>query len=88
MNEEASQDDWKLDEWTIKSFKEKDWNLLKTYVERYLQLPLDEREQLTNKVSNILIEKIGIDTSGKTALELERMLFTLYLHLKEEWEFE
>ncbi|MCK0469935.1 RDD family protein [Halalkalibacter sp. APA_J-10(15)] len=83
-----TRDDWKLEEWTIKSFKEKDWNLLKTYVERYLQVPLEEREQLTKKVSSILIEKVGIDTSGKTTLERERMLFTLYLHLKDEWEFE
>lgn len=80
--------DWQLDEWTIKSFNEKDWQLMKTYTDRYKQIPLNEREALTRKVAEILLVKAGVEVAEKSTSELERRLFVLYLHLKEEWEFE
>lgn len=77
-----------LDDWTIKSFQQKDWNLLKTYYERFLYLPELERDRMTRKIAEILLPKAGIDYSTKKYLEMENDLLALYLVLKEEWEFE
>ncbi|WP_096155045.1 MULTISPECIES: RDD family protein [Bacillus] len=77
-----------LDDWTIKSFKQKDWNLLKTYYERFLFLPELERDRMTRKIAEILLPKAGIDHSTKRYMQMENDLLALYLILKEEWEFE
>ncbi|GHH99073.1 RDD family protein [Neobacillus kokaensis] len=77
-----------IDEWTMKSFKEKDWKLLKTYASRFRQLPDTERDQMTRQIAELLLPKIGVETAGKTANDLENTLLVLYLHLRDEWEFE
>jgi uncharacterized RDD family membrane protein YckC len=77
-----------IEEWMLKSFGTKEWNLVKTYSNRILQLPASEREQMTKKTAEILLPKMGIEIDGKTNIELENYLFILYLQLKEEWEFE
>lgn len=83
-----SKDDLTLDEWALKPLGTKDWNLINTYSNRFLQLPNDERYQLTKQVADILLLKIGLDMKGKNDHELENILLVLYLILKDEWEFE
>jgi uncharacterized RDD family membrane protein YckC len=83
-----TKDDLVIEEWAFRSLGTKEWNLVKTYSDRLLQLPLKERVQLTNKMAEILFPKIGIEIMGKEVLELENTLLILYLLLKEEWEFE
>ena len=83
-----SKDDLEIEEWAFRSLEAKEWNLVKTYSHRLLQLPINERVQLTNKMAEILLPKIGIEIEGKEASELENILLILYLFLKEEWEFE
>ncbi|WP_144548124.1 RDD family protein [Bacillus sp. X1(2014)] len=87
-NRGLSRDDLILDEWTLKSLGMKDWKLVKTYAGRFLQIPLDERNQLTEQIAVILFPKIGLDPSGKTTEELENNLLVLYLVLLDDWEFE
>lgn len=72
----------------LRSLGKKEWELLKTYSNRILQLKVEEREQLTKKVAEILFPKIGLNVQGKTNEELENNLFILYLLLRDEWEFE
>ncbi|MFC4322204.1 RDD family protein [Litchfieldia salsa] len=77
-----------LEEWILKSFVLKDWKLINTYSNRLLQLPAFERKQLTVKVANILFPKIGLDAKGRSEADVENTLLALYLHLRDEWEFE
>ncbi|MBV7506487.1 RDD family protein [Bacillus sp. sid0103] len=81
-------DDLTIDQWTLKSLGKKEWKLVSTYVSRFLQIPLAERNQLTEQISELLFPKIGLDPAGKTTTELENTLLVLYLILCEEWEFE
>ncbi|WP_042355814.1 RDD family protein [Bacillus rubiinfantis] len=83
-----SKADLVVDQWTLKSFKEKDWKLLQTYASRFQQLPNDERTQLTQQIASLLLPKLGIESAGRTASELENTLLVLYLHLRDEWEYE
>lgn len=83
-----SKDNLTLDEWTLKSLGMKDWKLVKTYASRFLQIPLDERNQLTEQIAELLFPKIGMDPSGRMITELENILLVLYIVLREEWEFE
>ncbi|PLS09531.1 RDD family protein [Neobacillus cucumis] len=83
-----SQNNLLLDEWTLKSFTSKDWKLVSTYANRFTQLPLKERNQLTKQIADILLPKTGLDSAGKTERELEDMILIIYLILKDEWEFE
>lgn len=87
-NRGLSKDHLVIDEWTLKSFKEKDWKLLKTYIGRFQQLTEIERVQLTRQIADLLLPKIGIDAAGKNTEDLENILLVLYLHLRDEWEFE
>ncbi|MEH7081898.1 RDD family protein [Neobacillus drentensis] len=83
-----SKDELMIDEWTLKSLGMKEWKLVKTYASRFLQIPLEERNQLTEQIAVILFPKIGLDPSGKTTEELENNLLVLYLVLLDDWEFE
>ena len=83
-----SKDDLTIDEWTLKSVGVKEWKLVNTYASRFLQIPLEERNQLTEQIAAILFPKIGIDPVGKTTSDFENTLLVLYLILREEWEFE
>ncbi|WP_186578878.1 RDD family protein [Aquibacillus kalidii] len=78
----------RLEEWQIKAFKEKDWKLIKTYSNRFLQIPLIEKNSLTKQTAHITLQKIGMQMENKTETELENILFVLYLYLQEEWEYE
>lgn len=84
----VSKENLVIDEWTLKSFKAKDWKLINTYASRFMQLPERERYQMTRQIADILLPKVGVEAAGKTETELENMLLVLYLHLRDEWEFE
>ncbi|MCM3567693.1 RDD family protein [Neobacillus mesonae] len=77
-----------IDEWTLKTFKEKDWKLLSTYTARLPQLPKAERYEMTRQIADLLLPKMGVETAEKNENELENILLVLYLHLRDEWEFE
>ncbi|WP_338079376.1 RDD family protein [Aquibacillus halophilus] len=83
-----SQNDIIIDEWTLKTLGTKEWNLLKTYSNRLLELPVMERKQLTKQMATILFPKVGIDVANKSNEDLENILLVLYLILKDDWEFE
>ncbi|MDQ0201419.1 RDD family protein [Neobacillus ginsengisoli] len=87
-NRGLSKNNLNIDEWTLKTFGLKDWELVSTYVNRFTLFTKAERTQLTKQIADILLPKIGIDVEGKNDDELENTLFVLYLILKDEWEFE
>ncbi|MGG4166586.1 RDD family protein [Rossellomorea vietnamensis] len=82
------QEDLSVEEWTLKQLGTKEWNLVRTYANRFRQLPLSERNHLSKKLADILFPKLGIDMDGKTYEELENTLFLLYLAMREDWEIE
>ncbi|KPL60542.1 RDD family protein [Rossellomorea vietnamensis] len=82
------QEDLSVEEWTLKQLDTKEWNLVRTYANRFRQLPLSERNHLSKKLADILFPKLGIDMDGKTYEELENTLFLLYLAMREDWEIE
>ena len=77
-----------FDEWALKSLGVKEWNLLKAYSERLFQLPMEERYELTKKMANVLLVKVGMDKAKKSNKDLEDMLLVLYLTMKDEWDYE
>lgn len=76
-----------VDEHTIRSVTREEWMLLKTYADYLLDVSNKERIDLTNKLSFAILHRFGIDPSGKSNRDLEDILLTLYLLLKEEWDF-
>lgn len=83
-----SKNDLVIDEWALKSIDTKDWNLVNTYTNRLLQLPLHEKTKLTKQVAEIIFPKVGLELEGKTEREIENTLLVIYLILKDEWEYE
>ncbi|HEY4601405.1 MAG TPA: RDD family protein [Cerasibacillus sp.] len=79
---------YKLGEWELKSFQQKDWELLRTYSERFLAIPEKERQSFTEQLVHIMFPKAGWDTAHKTTYDLENDLLALYLILKGEWDYE
>lgn len=77
-----------IDEVTMRSVDKEEWILLKTYSERILNVTEEERMQLTNQLANAIFGKFNIDLAGKSYKDLENTLLSLYLILKEEWDFE
>ncbi|MGN7297999.1 RDD family protein [Ferdinandcohnia sp. SAFN-114] len=77
-----------VDQWTLKSFGNKEWKLLQTYCNRFLQLKNDVKDRRTKQIADILLPKAGIEIAGKTYEQLENELLVLYLIMKDEWEFE
>lgn len=83
-----SANDIEVDEFAMRSFGKKEWNLLKAYSERFRQLPEEERREMSRRMATALLPKAGLVTEGKSNDELESMLLVLYLKMKEEWEYE
>lgn len=83
-----SKDDLMVSDWVLKSLGQKDWKLISTYVDRFHQLSLAERSNLTKQIAAILLPKIGEDAAGKSENEIENTLLVLYLILRDEWEWE
>ena len=77
-----------VEEWTLKQLGTKEWSLVNTYTNRFMQLPLSERNHLSKKLADILFPKLEIDMEGMTYEDLENTLLLLYLALREEWEIE
>lgn len=77
-----------LDSWQQKALDQKDWQLVKTYCERYESLPLYEKHQLTNQVASIIFPKIDHTVNKHDTVNIENTLFVLYLYMKDEWEFD
>ncbi|WNS77464.1 RDD family protein [Bacillus sp. DTU_2020_1000418_1_SI_GHA_SEK_038] len=77
-----------LEEQVLKTFGVKDWNLVKTYCSRFLHLSEEESIRLTRQIGEIVLPKAGLDTTGKSFQDLENILLVLYLHLRDEWEYE
>jgi len=75
-----------IDEWMLKSFGSKEWNLLHTYCGRFLQLSQNEKDELTKKVAAIICPIIGLEYQGKNEKELEDILLILFLIVREEFE--
>lgn len=83
-----SREDLTLDKQQLNQFTQHDWRLLNTFCERYDVLPLHEKRQLTHQVATILFPKIEWSTEKLSVVEIENTLFVLYLHLRDEWQFE
>lgn len=77
-----------LEDWQLKSITAKDWNLVKTYANRFLQLQVSEREQYAREIAAILFPKVGVESGEMAVDEIENTLLILYLILKDEWEYE
>jgi len=77
-----------LDEWTMNSFGKKEYDLLKTYSYKLLEMPEDRQSQLTREMAAILFPKIGLSIGTRSERELENILLILYLKMKDEWEFD
>jgi uncharacterized RDD family membrane protein YckC len=75
-----------IDEWSKKKIGEKEWKLLKTYMERRTKLPKNEKEEMTKKVSEVLFTILNVD-EAQTIEETENKLMALYLVLKDEWDY-
>ncbi|KAB2330155.1 RDD family protein [Cytobacillus depressus] len=83
-----SKNDLMIESSLLQVFGTKEWNLIKTYSSRFLQLPEEERIKLTRQVAEILLPKAGIVVAGKNFADLENSLLVLYLILRDEWAFE
>lgn len=83
-----TKNDLTIEEWSLKSISQKDWILIKTYSNRLMQLPPNEKSDLTLQTVGLLFPKLGLEVAGKSNLDLENTLLVLYLLLKEEWAYE
>lgn len=76
-----------LDEWSKKKIGIREWELLKTYMLRRRSLAPKERETMTMQVAGILFPLLGVDAAYKPLEEVETILITLYLELREDWQY-
>lgn len=81
-------DSMEIDSYVMSSLGVKEFNLLKTYSYKFLELEDFARRQLTRDMAAVLLPKVNLDVGTKTDYELENILLVLYLKMKEEWEFE
>ena len=83
-----TKDSLTLDSFALRSLGKKEWELLRIYSRKLLNVRMAERVQLTRNLAQKLLPKIGLDASDREISELENILLTLYLITKDEWEYE
>ncbi|WP_243291780.1 RDD family protein [Bacillus sp. FJAT-47783] len=76
-----------IGEWELKQLGQKEWELINTYSQRFLQMPIHQRNLFTKQIADILLPKIGVESNRKSQTELENILLILYLKLREEWDW-
>lgn len=79
--------DFSFDSFLKNQLTEKDFELVQTYCQRYLDLPVYEKDQLTRQVGEIILPKLDLTQYQGRTRETERILFVLYLQLEEEWSY-
>jgi uncharacterized RDD family membrane protein YckC len=77
-----------IDDVAYNTLGSKEYNLLRTYSSKLLELRDAQRSQLTIEMAEILLPKVGLETKSKSVYDLENALLVLYLKMKEDWEFE
>lgn len=77
-----------IDDIAYNALGSREYNLLRTYSSKLLELRDSQRSQLTIEMAEILLPKIGLETKRKTVHQLENELLVLYLKMREDWEFE
>ncbi|HLS35335.1 MAG TPA: RDD family protein [Bacillota bacterium] len=77
-----------IEDGMMRNIKDKEWDILKLYRERFIHLSRKNRKQMTNQVAEIIFPKFQIDITGKTPEEKEDILLTIYLKMQKEWDFE
>lgn len=70
----------------LQAFHKKEWDLLKTYVDRYFSMSSSQRMSMTYEVAGLLLPKVGLEVEGKGVEELEEDLLQLYVTVREEWQ--
>lgn len=88
----VGQNQWSATDFTFDSFllnqlTEQDFQLVETYCERYLELPVYEKDQLTMQVGEIIFTKLDLTQYIGRIQETEHLLFVLYLQLEDEWRY-
>jgi uncharacterized RDD family membrane protein YckC len=83
-----TKDSLTVEAFALRSLGKKEWELLRIYRRKLLNVRMAERMQLTRQLAQKLLPKIGLDASGREIAELENILLTLYLITKDEWEYE
>ncbi len=81
-------DQVRLDDWTKKKVSSKEWELLKTYVQRRNVLTKWKHEKFTHQVAEILYPTLNQSIEKKQGAQLEAELLAFYDQLREEWEYE
>jgi uncharacterized RDD family membrane protein YckC len=76
-----------LDDWSKKKIGTREWNILKTFMERRQSLGAADREKLTLQVAGVLFPLIQVEWVGKSYIEVEMDLLALYMVLREDWEY-
>ena len=77
-----------IDDLALNSLGAKEFNLLKTYSFKFIEMRDAPRNQLTREMAAILLPKVGLELGTKSDRELENVLLILYLKMKDDWEFE
>lgn len=76
------------DEVSFRHFSKREWDLLKTYMERFPTLSEQDHLYVTREVASILLPALKIEYADKSILEHENMILRIYLTVREEWEYQ
>ncbi|MRG87482.1 RDD family protein [Salinibacillus xinjiangensis] len=76
-----------IEEWMLRKLNTKDWKLLKTYAERFPEMPFASRRDMTRQLAEILLPKVGLEVP-QSVDAMENKLLVLYAIMRDEWEFE
>ncbi|SEO64475.1 Uncharacterized membrane protein YckC, RDD family [Amphibacillus marinus] len=71
----------------LNQITEKDFELVKTYCQRYQKLPHYELNVLTRQVGAVILPKLNMSEYPNHPSEIEKILFNLYLVVKDDWSY-
>lgn len=77
-----------IDERLRRSIGGQEWKLLKVYSERFPDINESEREKLTRDLAAVLFPKFQIEPTSKSLAQLEDILLSYYILLREDLDFE
>jgi len=77
-----------IDEWSRKKITSKEWQLLKTYLNRPDSLSKGKQDPMTRDVAKILLPFLNLPFEKKTDDQLKADLMAVYVQLRDDWEYE
>ncbi|KMK75065.1 RDD family protein [Alkalihalobacillus pseudalcaliphilus] len=78
----------KVEPYQLEAIREREWEMLRTYAERFTTVSVRQRDPLTKKLADIILPLVQLKETNLSMTDKENILLLLYVSLQDDWDFD